>query len=156
MDRRLLTYTSAPLTADMEVTGHPVISLEVASTHTDGAFFVYLEDVDPAGRVTYVTEGELRGIHRKISAEVPPYKLPIPYHSFRQKDSQPLVPGQVTTLRFALIPTSVLFKQGHRLRVAIAGADKGVFLRVPEQGTPVITVSRNSAQPSFIELPVIP
>jgi len=48
-DRRLLTYTSKPLEEDTEITGHPVVTLYVTSTATDGAFFVYLEDVDEAG-----------------------------------------------------------------------------------------------------------
>ncbi|HEV2763342.1 MAG TPA: CocE/NonD family hydrolase, partial [Pyrinomonadaceae bacterium] len=50
-DARLLTYTSPPLAADTEITGHPVVTLHVTSTHRDGAFFVYLEEVDEAGRV---------------------------------------------------------------------------------------------------------
>ena len=44
-DRKLLTYTSAPLAEDVEITGSAVISLEVSSTHDDGAFIAYLEDV---------------------------------------------------------------------------------------------------------------
>jgi putative CocE/NonD family hydrolase len=51
-DERLLTYTSAPLGADLEITGHPVVRLHVASSADDGAFFAYLEDVAPDGTVT--------------------------------------------------------------------------------------------------------
>src|SRR5262249_3861112 len=54
-DEKLLTYTSAPLTRDVEVTGYPVVDLFITSTETDGAFFVYLEDVDETGVVTYLT-----------------------------------------------------------------------------------------------------
>lgn len=154
-DRRLLIYTSAPLDSDLEITGHPVVTLEVASTYTDGAFFIYLEDVDPSGRVTYVTEGQLRAIHRKVSTDPPPYRLPIPYHSFKEKDAQPLVPGELANLHFALLPTSVLIRQGHRIRLAIAGADKDTFPRIPAEGTPVITVARQSGRASFVELPVV-
>ena len=68
-DKKLLTYTSDPLEADIEITGHPIVSLFVTSTHTDGAFFVYLEDVDENGKVTYLTEGELRALHRRVSNE---------------------------------------------------------------------------------------
>jgi putative CocE/NonD family hydrolase len=49
-DKKLLTYTSAPLETDVEITGHPVVSLFLTSTQTDGAFFVYLEDVDENGK----------------------------------------------------------------------------------------------------------
>jgi putative CocE/NonD family hydrolase len=154
-DQKLLTYTSAPFAADTEITGHPVIDLFVTSTATDGVFFVYLEDVDEQGVVTYVTEGELRALHRKLSADKPPYQMSVPYHSFKKKDAMPLVPGQIAELKFALQPTSVLIKKGHRLRIAIAGADKDTFARIPETGTPTIKVARNKANASWIDLPVI-
>jgi putative CocE/NonD family hydrolase len=154
-DKKLINYTSAPFANDTEITGYPVIDLFVTSTATDGAFFVYLEDVDQQGVVTYVTEGELRALHRKISADTPPYKIAVPYHSFKKKDAMPLVPGQVAELKFALQPTSVLIKKGHRLRIAIAGADKDTFVRIPETGVPVIKFARNQQHASWIELPVI-
>jgi putative CocE/NonD family hydrolase len=154
-DRRLLVYTTAPLKEDTEITGHPVINLSVASTSTDGAFFVYLEDVDESGRVTYLTEGQLRAIHRRVAEERPPYWTVAPYHSFKRKDGRPLVPGQVTELRFALLPTSVLVRKGHRIRIAIAGHDRSVFARIPATRTPVITLERNKRHASFVELPVV-
>ncbi|HYY56072.1 MAG TPA: CocE/NonD family hydrolase, partial [Pyrinomonadaceae bacterium] len=137
------------------ITGYPVINLRLSSTSTDGAFFVYLEDVDESGKVTYITEGELRAIHRKVSEERPPYWSGVPYHSFKRKESMPLVPGQVTELRFGLLPTSVLIRKGHRIRIAIAGHDKSVFARIPAEGTPVITLERNKNNASFVELPVV-
>lgn len=154
-DKKLLTYTSAPLEADVEITGHPVVSLFLTSTHTDGAFFVYLEDVDDNGKVTYLTEGELRALHRRVSNEKSPTKLPIPYHTFLKKDALPLKPGEVAELRFALQPISVLVKKGHRLRVAIAGHDKDTFIRIPAEGTPTISMQRNPRALSRIELPLI-
>jgi len=50
----------------------PAISLQIASTSSDGQFFAYLEDVAPDGRVTYITEGQLRALHRRIGSD-PPY-----------------------------------------------------------------------------------
>jgi putative CocE/NonD family hydrolase len=154
-DKKVLTYTSAPLEADVEITGHPIVSLFVTSTHTDGAFFVYLEEIDENGKVTYLTEGELRALHRRVSNEQSPAKLPVPYHTFLKKDAMPLVPGQVAELKFGLQPISVLVKKGHRLRIAIAGHDKDTFIRIPAEGTPVIAMQRNSRGLSMIELPVI-
>ena len=154
-DKKLLIYTSEPLDADIEITGHPVVSLFVTSTHTDGAFFVYLEEIDENGRVTYLTEGELRALHRRVSGEQSPTKLPVPYHSYLKKDAMPLVPGQIAELKFGLQPISVLVKKGHRLRVAIAGHDKDTFIRIPAEGTPAIAVQRNSRALSMIELPII-
>ncbi|HKR01444.1 MAG TPA: CocE/NonD family hydrolase [Pyrinomonadaceae bacterium] len=154
-DRRLLTYTSQPLTEDTEITGYPVVNLYITSTHSDGAFFVYLEEVDEAGKVTYLTEGQLRAIHRKVSNDAPPYVSLVPYHTFKKKDAMPLVPGETTELKFGLLPTSVLVRKGHRIRVAIAGHDKSVFARTPAEGTPVISVARNKQYASFIELPIV-
>jgi uncharacterized protein len=153
-DRRLLTYTSAPMAEDVEITGYPIVSLSIASTATDGAFFVYLEDVDEAGRVVYVTEGQLRALYRKI-ADAPPFKTLVPYHSFARRDAEPLVPGQPVRLDFGMLPTSVVVRAGHRIRVAIAGSDKDTFVRLPAAGTPEITVFRNRAEASFVELPVV-
>jgi uncharacterized protein len=152
-DRRLLTYTSAPLDRDMEMTGNAVMTLRLTTTATDGAFFVYLEDVAPDGRVTYVTEGELRGIHRLVTEA--PYRVLYPYHSFRERDAAPMTPGALSELRFGLIPTSVLFQRGHRIRVALAGADKDTFARVPAAGPVTWRISRSASTPSYIELPVI-
>lgn len=154
-DRRLFTYTSLPLAEDTEITGYPIVTLYVTSTDTDGAFFVYLEDVDEVGRVTYITEGQLRAIHRKVSTDPPPYKMLVPYHSFKKKDAMPLVPGELAELTFGLLPTSVLIKNGHRIRIAIAGHDKDTFARIPVEGTPVITVARNKHHASFVDLPVV-
>jgi len=154
-DRRLLTYTSPPLAEDTEITGYPVVTLHVASTHADGAFFVYLEDVDEAGKVTYLTEGQLRAIHRKLSKDAGPYATGAPHRTFEKKDAMPLTPGETAELKFALLPTSVLVKKGHRIRVAVAGHDKSVFARTPAEGTPVITVARNRRFASFVELPIV-
>lgn len=154
-DRKLLVYTSVPFDSDIEVTGYPIIDLFVTSTATDGAFLVYLEDVNEKGVVTYFTEGALRALHRKISTEPPPYKLLVPFHSFKKKDAMPLVPGQIAELKFGLQPTSILIRKGHRLRIAIGGADKNSFVRIPAQGTPTISVARNQKNASWIELPVI-
>ena len=154
-DQKLLVYESAPLQEAMEITGYPVVHLNVTSTHTDGAFFVYLEVVDNTGVVRYVTEGILRAIHRRVGTDPAEWKRPIPYHSYRSQDAEPLVPGQVAELSFGLHPTSVMVPAGHRIRIAIAGHDSSVFKRVPETGTPEITIQRNSVHPSYIELPVI-
>ena len=152
-DRRLLVYDSGPLRDDTEVTGHPIVTLYVTSGATDGSFFVYLEDVDPRGRIVYVTEGMLRALHRKLS-DAPPYRTPVPYHSFAMADAEPLVPGEVAELVFDLLPISYLFRRGHRIRVAVAGADRDHFEPVPED-PPLIHVFRDAAHPSHVTLPVV-
>jgi putative CocE/NonD family hydrolase len=154
-DKKLLAYTSPPLETDIEITGNPVVTLYVASTADDGAFHVYLEDVAPDGRVTYLTEGMLRAVHRRVSDKEPPYRVQGPYHSFERADALPLVPGEVAEISFNLYTTSVLIKKGHRLRVAVAGHDASVFARYPAEGTPLLTMQRNSHYPSYIELPMM-
>lgn len=153
-DAKLLTYTSEPLDTAVEITGNPIVTLHVASSTPDAAFHVYLEDVAPDGRVTYITEGILRGTHRELSAASPPYIQPGPYHTMTSDDAQMMTPGQVTELRFKLYATSVLIKEGHRLRVAIAGYDDASFARYPVDETPTFTVQRNKITPSSIVLPV--
>jgi predicted acyl esterase len=103
-----------------------------------------------------VTEGVLRGIHRKVSQDPSTWPRPIPYHSYRAADAEPMVPGQVTELAMGLQPTSFLFKEGHKIRIAIAGHDGSAFRRIPSQGTPELRVQRNGLFPSRLELPVVP
>jgi len=156
-DKKLLVYTSSPSETDLEITGSPVLTLEIASTSTDGAVHAYLEDVSPTGRVTYLDEGILRFMDRKeVDRSTLPYVPLGPAHSFLRKDAEPMVPGQPTMLRFSLYPTSVLLQRGHRIRLALAGTDAGVFQRYPAEGTPTWTMYRDSLRASFIELPVRP
>jgi putative CocE/NonD family hydrolase len=157
-DKKLLVYDTASLLADTEVTGHPLVWLNMAASTTDAAVFVYLEDVAPDGAVTYVTEGEMRALHRKISDQSSPTWQAGPYHSFRRADAQPLIPGAAAELAFELLPTSYLFKAGHRIRIAIAGADAGHFARVPADtdAVPVFKIFRERARTSRIVLPVVP
>ena len=154
-DRKLLTYTSAPLSADMEVTGFPVVTLYASSTATDGSFFVYLEEIDEQGRVEPVSEGVFRAVNRKLTTAALPYDVPVPHHTFLRRDAQPLVPGETAQLTFGLIPTSYLFRKGRRIRVSIAGADKDHFAPVPAEA-PTLRFSRDRLHPSHISLPIVP
>jgi putative CocE/NonD family hydrolase len=150
-DERLLCYTSPPLERDLEVTGSPEVNLSLRSTADDGEFFVYLEDVDLKGRVWYVTEGELRALHRAVSA-APPYPQAAPYHSFKRSDGAPLKAGEISTLGFALIPTSYLFRRGHAIRLALAGADREHFAALPGP-PPSWIIYRDAPHHSSLELP---
>jgi putative CocE/NonD family hydrolase len=155
-DKKLLTYTSAPLAADLELTGSPTLTLYVSSTHEDGAFYVYLEDVGPDGRVSYLTEGLLRAIHRKTAdpATAPYVPLGV-YHTFKKTDALPLTPGEVAEVAITLLPISTVFKTGHSIRVALAGHDDSLKDRYPREGIPALTVERNSTYPSRVVLPVL-
>jgi putative CocE/NonD family hydrolase len=153
-DKKLLTYTGAPLDTDVEITGSPVVTLEIASSQSDGALFVYLEDVSPEGRVTYITEGIFRVLNRKTAKGPLPYTPLGPPHSFLRADAEPLVPGQAAEISFALLPTSVVLRRGHRIRLALAGADSSMFERCPAEGTPRLTVYREKERSSYLDLPM--
>jgi putative CocE/NonD family hydrolase len=146
-------YESPALSSPMEVTGAPAAILYVDSTASDGQFFVYLEDVDPAGRVTYVTEGLFRALHRRIASNTPSYADPLTWHSFLRRDALPLQPGQPAELSFDLIPTSYLFPPSHRIRVALSGADKDHFDPIPGP-PPKWRMLRDPYHQSRVVLPV--
>jgi putative CocE/NonD family hydrolase len=154
MDEKGLTYTTEALAAAVEVTGHPVIHLWIASTAKDGDFFAYLEDVDSKGMSHYVTEGCLRASHRALNK--PPYEyLGLPYHRSNAADVLEL-PGKPVELVFDLQPTSIVFQPGHRIRVTIACADKDNTLTPELSPIPRVAVYRGKQMASHIVLPVIP
>jgi len=140
-DARLLVYDSAPLSAPTEVTGHPAVSLQVAWLDaTDGVVFAYLEDVAPDGRVAHVTEGVLRALHRS------------PARTFCRADAALVEPGAIVELAFELLPVSYRFDAGHRVRLALAGADADAFAPVAAS---TLEVHRSRAHASRLILPVM-
>jgi hypothetical protein len=154
-DEKLLVYTSRPLEADLEVSGHPVATLHLTSSAPDATVFVYLEDVGPDGSVHYVTEGQLRALHRALSREAPPYAVVAPYHSFLRADAAPLAPGEVAELVIDLLPVSHRFLRGHAVRLAIAGADRDHFALPPDPRAG-LRLHRGGALASRLDLPVQP
>lgn len=153
-DERLLVYDSEPLSVDTEITGHPIVSLQLAADAEDAQVFVYLEEVLPDGQVRYITEGQLRARHRQLSSSEALFEQPVPYRSFERADSALLTPGEPVELKFDLWPTSYLVKAGHRIRIAIAGADKDNFTQM-EGGPTRLEVFRSQELPSHIVLPVV-
>jgi putative CocE/NonD family hydrolase len=151
----LVNFTTEELQQDMEITGHPVIELAMSSTTADGAVIAYLQDVGPDGSVRLLTEGHLRLIHRRVSENTPPYPVAGPYHTFLRKDAADMPLNSIEQVGFSLLPTSVLIKKGHRIRISIAGHDKDVFERVPSQGHPTYQIEHNSVSMSFLELPIV-
>ena len=151
----MLSFTGAPLAADTEVTGHPWAELHFAASEKDCTFFVYLSDVTPAGKSVYVTEGVFRALHRKLGANPPDIPATGPTHSFNRTDAEHLVPGEPAEAAFELLPTSYLFRQGHRIRLSIALADSDHFTRIPDGRPPEITLFNGGERPSRVVLPVI-
>lgn len=113
-DAKLLTYTSPALAADTEVTGEAVLQLQLAADAPDTPILAYLEDVGPDGRSFYVTEGILRASQRALG-----------WSGYRTLT--PIRPDAPDALTVSLLPTSHVFKAGHRIRIALAGADVDHF-----------------------------
>jgi hypothetical protein len=152
-DRELAVFDSAPASAPIEITGDPVAHLTLASSRPDGEVIVYLEDVEPKGEVIYLTEGLLRLAHRKAAggAAISGDSL----HSYLAADAAPMIPGRAEPVAIALSPISVVIAKGHKIRVAIAGADAGNLERLPVAGPETFTLQRGPASPSFIDLPIV-
>ena len=154
-DKKLLVYTSDPLKENVELTGSVTVTLFVESSHSDGAFHVYLEDVAPDGRTTYLSEGMLRGIFRQTAdpASAPYVSLGV-YRTYSKKDASAMRPGEIEELAVTLFPISTVFKKGHRIRIALAGYDDALGTRIPETGTPEWNVHRNRFHNSRVVLPL--
>jgi uncharacterized protein len=169
-----LVYETPALAMDTEVTGHPLVQLAVSSTAPDGDFFVYLEDVAPDGTVLRVSDGQLRASFEKTRSEDTiahgkPFdvKPALPWHGYARTDRNDRVfaNGRVAKLTIDMMPTSWLFRRGHRIRIAIAGADWPTFALNPALAPkndpsavtrmPTFDVHRG-VDMSFVELPVIP
>jgi len=154
-DRKLAVFDTAPFSDDVEFTGHGIARLFLSCSETDGAVILYVEDVAPDGTVLNVTEGHLQLSYRKLADEAPAYWHAGPFHTGLRSDETPVTPGEVMTLEFDLLPISWMFRAGHALRVAIAGADKDNFVRVPERGTPVFDIGWGGEHASHVELPIV-
>ncbi len=102
----VLTYTTEPLTADLELTGPVTLTLFAASSAPDTDFVARLCDVFPDGRSINLTEGILRARYRQSVWEPPTL----------------LEPGRVYQLTIDLMATSNVFRAGHRLRLDITSS----------------------------------
>lgn len=148
----ILAYETAPLDQDIQVTGHPEMNLWVSSTATDGDFIATLKDVSPDGtQASYNVYGQLRASMRK-PANAPYNYLGLPWHSFLESDVVPLNPGEPTQLAFPILPISMIFKAGHKIRLEIRFATRGTNKVDP---APEVTVYHNPNHPSYVVLPII-
>jgi hypothetical protein len=155
-DEKLLTYESAPLLRDIEITGHAIATLYASSSSEDGAFLVYLEDVWPDGTVYNITDGILSARFRKISSEQRPYIGFGPYRTLKRSDEMPVVPGEIMELVIDMFPVSYLMTKGHRIRVALSGADSDNFPLLPPDAAPSWNVYwGGDVHASCIDLPII-
>ena len=153
MTTKGLVYVTAPLSADVQVTGHPTINLWVSSTATDGDFIATIQDVAPDGTATsYNVNGRLRASLRKLQ-KAPYNNLGLPWHGFYEADVTPLTPGKPTELVFEILPISMIFKAGHSIRLVINFADTRSTPRLDP--APKVAIYRDSTHKSYVTLPII-
>ncbi len=155
-DAAMLCYTSAPVDRNLEVSGHVIVDLYLASSEPDAAIFAYLSEVEADGTVRYVTEGLLRALHRQEAPCPPHHRTTWPYRSFTRADATPMTTDKPERLHFAMLPTSWTFRAGSRIRLAIAGADADHCGQVPHGRPPRLTLHRGPEMPSCMRLPVKP
>jgi len=164
--RRVLTFTSAPLTSDIEVTGPIVLKLFASSDQIDTHFIVKLSDQfpqDEAARAkgeqpafTNVSKGWLKASHREKDEERSTELRPFYTHA----NPQPLTPGEIYEFDVEVLPVSFVFRKGHRIRLEIANGDSpltdAVFTH-PYHPTQIgsDTIHHNAVHASRILLPVV-
>ena len=164
--RRVLTFTSAPLNKDMEITGPIKLVLYASSSARDTDFFIKLsdqfpqspddrgKDINPAADL--ITRGWLRASHRELDPERSSEMVPYHTHS----NPQPLTPGEITKFEISLEPMAYLIKAGHRLRLEIVNGDSpvseqlwGHYYQPGKIGSD--TIYHDAAHPSELILPVM-
>jgi len=159
-----LTYTTAPLAKDTEVTG-PVMADVWAelSGASDATLVGVLSDVDPSGASNQLTAGFLLASQRKVDPNLstygPGHVMIRPWHPFTRDSQEPVPPNDPQEYRIEIYPTSNVFKAGHRIRLTIGTAD------TPATMTPVpdllnelggtVRMLRGPQYPSYVQLPLI-
>ncbi len=114
------TWTSAALARPLEVTGRIKAEIFVSSTAKDTDFILRVTDVYPDGRSMLLMD----------------YPLRARYH--KGFDHQKLlVPGQITKLAWDIGWVSIIFNQGHRVRITIASTGAPYYEPNTQAGGPI-------------------
>jgi uncharacterized protein len=157
-----LTYTSAPLTSDLQLTGPIVANVWAKLSSADATLVSVLSEVDSSGASNQVTAGFLLASQRAVdparSTFGPGGVMIRPFHPFT-RGSQRAVPKNVPQLyRIEIYATDAILKKGDRIRLSIGSAD------TPATSTPLpdlvkelggqITVLHGGAYDSNVLLPV--
>jgi putative CocE/NonD family hydrolase len=148
VEPRCLTYTSEPLTEDLDVVGAVSLLLYAESDCVDTDYVGKLTDVFPDGRSILVVDGILRARYRKS-----------------RKKPKLLRPGKVYRLTVDLWPTAWRFLAGHRLRVAVTSSNFPRWDRNLNVGQHPLTacamqvatnaIHHDDKHPSCIKLPIL-
>jgi predicted acyl esterase len=124
-----ITFVTAPLKEEIEITGPVALKLFLASSTIDADVFAVLRVFDPEGNEvdfqgaldphTPIGNGWLRASHRKLDPELTrEYR---PYHS--HDEVQPLVRGEVYELDVEIWPTCLVVPAGYQIALTLLGKD---------------------------------
>ena len=124
-----VTFYSAPLQQETEITGPSACKLRVSSSTADADLFLVLRVFDPDGRETVfqgaidpctpIGQGWLRASHRKLDETLSrPWR---PYHT--HDELRPLTPGVPADLDIEIWPTSLVIPAGYRIALSVRGND---------------------------------
>ena len=149
-----LTWTGAPLTADLNVVGDIELRLVAAATGMDTAWIVMLSDVAPDGTATPVTAGWLHAGLRDVDEAASRPGAPV--LPCRTPRAVPV--GEDVTYRIPLVPNARRFAAGHRIRLTITSDDQDpatpaiMNFRHASVGTSSVNTVRSSSR---LLLPVL-
>ena len=146
-----MSFDGVAMTKDQELVGTPVLCIAMSSDQPDGLVIAYLEDVAPDGRVTYLTEGILRLLHR---GDEGCNAAPGAERSFARADGAPVVAGETMHISLDLLPVAALIRKDHHLRLSLAGADAGWFDGLTGTTTANWTVSFGGKGGSTLTVPL--
>ncbi len=124
-----VTFLTAPLPHETEITGPSALKLLVSSSTADADIFAVLrvftsdlKEVVFQGAIdphTPIAQGWLRASHRRLDKKLStPYR---PYHSHTKRE--PLKPGEMVTLDIEIWPTSIVVPAGYRVGLTVRGKD---------------------------------
>lgn len=149
-----LSYTSAPLTADVLAAGPAILELRLASTAPATGIWAVVSDVSPDGTPHPVAAGRLNtafpGIDESRSLTDPETgEIVQPYGRYDRRDEA--APGATRLYRVELWPIGNRFRAGHRLRLHIVGQS---LASLP--GAPALNTVTLGPAGSRLLLPVLP
>ena len=124
-----ISFTTAPLAEEIELTGPMAAKLFVESSTEDMDIFATVQAFAPDGsEVTFagasepaapIAQGWLRASHRKLDPKKS--KAWRPWHSHDEKE--PLTPGRVYELDVEIWPTCIVLPPGYRIALTVRGKD---------------------------------
>ena len=145
-----VSFVTEPLTEDVELTGHINLVMWVSSETDDMDVFAYLRDLAPDGSVETATRGILQVSHRKLDPVLSTsYR---PYHT--HDEEQKLSPGEVVPVEVEIWATSMIFEEGHRIRLDVNAHDGRHYFAAYNLANNSIYTGGERA--SYVVLPIIP